>query len=72
MSEESKNETKNESKTTEKKSNACFIISTINYPIYIEYNKEKIKLSPNQTIKIEEKGKLKPLPKGVLQKDIGG
>lgn len=68
MSEEEKKENKKTQKL-----NTCLVISVVNYPMMIEYDREQFKLSPNQILRFEDKSKLKGFPKkGILLKDIGG
>lgn len=54
----------------EKRTKAAWIISTLDYPVVIEYNNQKMRLSPRAKVEIADHQKLKKesLPKGVVLK----
>jgi hypothetical protein len=54
----------------EVKSSPAMVISRLNYPITVNYDKSIIRLSPRDKVKVADKSLLGSLPVGVTVKDL--
>jgi hypothetical protein len=56
--------------TRHKLSRPAMVISRLNYPITVNYDKSVIRLSPRDKVKVADKSLLGSLPVGVTVKDL--